>query len=143
MQATGGKSDQQFWLGVERTDREGAAAQQGRHGRHGRLHMRRAKNGSPSGALWTEFFFCGPPVETTAWLTMQSEANGLADGSPCNLRCAGRFSVIAGRAGLFLSNFLLISACCREFSLSREQGAFLVFAGKSSVELRMWQGGAE
>src|SRR3954451_10715342 len=25
----GGKSDQQFWLGVERTDREGAAAQQG------------------------------------------------------------------------------------------------------------------
>ena len=24
--------------------------------------MRRAKNGSPSGALRTEFFFCGPPV---------------------------------------------------------------------------------
>jgi len=32
------------------------------------------------------------PRDRTACLRMQSEANGLAAGSPCNLRFAGRFS---------------------------------------------------
>jgi hypothetical protein len=35
---------------------------------------------------------------------------------------------------------LMVSRCCKEFSLLREQGAFFDIAGKSSVELRMVAG---
>src|SRR3954464_11918632 len=31
------------------------------HGRNPPVRGSSAKNGSPSGALWREFFFCGPP----------------------------------------------------------------------------------
>jgi RNA-directed DNA polymerase len=62
----GGKSDQQFWLGVERTDREGAAAQ------HGRpmaactcVGPRMARRAEPSGR---SFSFADLRFETTAWL---------------------------------------------------------------------------
>jgi hypothetical protein len=59
----------------------------------------------------------------------------------CDLQ--GDFQRMQGELVRFLSNFVIVSRCCKEFSLLREQGAFLVFAGKSSVELRMVAGLAQ
>jgi hypothetical protein len=81
------------------------------------------------------------PGDTTAWLRMQSEAKrSRPAGSPCNLRFAGRFSEIAGRAIHCLPNFPMVSRRCKGFSLFEEQGAFYGFAGKSSEEWRMVAG---
>jgi hypothetical protein len=77
----GGKSDQQFWRGVERTDREGAAAQQRRHGRLRAactcVGPRMARRAEPSGR---SFSFADLRFEATAWL-------GISD-SNCRIRAS-------------------------------------------------------
>jgi hypothetical protein len=75
---------------------------------------------------------------------MQSEAKRVSRPvlpAICDLQ--GDFQRLQGELIRFTSNFVIVSRCCKEFSLLREQGAFLVFAGRSSVELRMVAGLAQ
>jgi hypothetical protein len=58
----------------------------------------------------------------------------------CDLQ--GDFRKLQGEPILRLSNFIMLSICCKEYSRREEQGEFLDIAGKSSVELRMAAGWA-
>jgi hypothetical protein len=78
------------------------------------------------------------------WLRMQSEAN--RSRGRISLQFAilqGDFQKLQGEPIRFLSDFAMVSKCCKEVSLPREQGAFFDIAGKSSVGLRMVAGLAQ